>query len=497
MPKSNSPVSSALSALAALAVWPAASLAAQQAPTPLAIAHVTIIDVASGDRLPDRTVLVTNGKITTVGPSVSTSIPNGYRLVDGTRGFLVPGLWDSHVHLAVGTTSDTALVPLFLANGITSVREMGAEPRYLGWIQQWRKAVASGRSNWPRIVSVGAMIDGKRPEPADWAWVTSDSASGAAMVDSVRAGHYDAVKLQDWVTPEAFRGIVAAAHAAHLPLVGHAPFSVGVAQAADAGYLTLEHLGNDYVAGMLVDCSSIEDSLRASFLTSERALDEKAMQSARNAFWIDRLLETQDHARCEALARRLADRGVWQTPTIWLSLWFPVFRADSLVVPEDRLKFYPRSRRPAGGLQKFRGDQPTADDKAANVRLYRAQLDLIALLHRTGSRFLAGSDTGPWNRMLPGFSLHDELARLAAAGFSPLEVLQAATINPARAFGLADQVGAIRAGQSGDLLLLDADPLLDVGNLQRIRAVVVRGRLVDARERASLLSAVAAVTDQM
>ncbi len=485
----HSPVSPVVSVLSVLSLLTVPSLAAQQ--TPLAVAHVTVIDVATGDRLPDRTVLVSNGRITVVGPSVSTSIPNGYRLVDGGRGFLIPGLWDAHVHMAVGSMSDTALVPLFLANGITSVREMGAEPKALSWIQRWRASVTTGKSEWPRVISVGAMIDGKRPEPADWAWIAPDSASGAAAVDSVRLGHFDAVKLQDWVTPEAFSGIVQAAHAARLPLVGHAPFTVGVAKAAEAGYLTLEHLGNDYVGGMLVDCSALEDSIRTEFLNSERALNETAMSQARSAWWIDRVLGSQHQAKCGALAKRLAERGVWQTPTIWLSLWFPVFRADSLVVPEELLKYYPKSRRPAGGLQKFRGDQPNADDRAAGQRLYQAQIDLIGLLRKNGNRFLAGSDTGPWNRMLAGFSLHDELRRFVAAGFSPLEALQTATINPARAFGLADSIGSIRPGMGGDLVLLDADPLLDVGNLDRIRAVIVRGHLIDAAERARLLGAVA------
>jgi imidazolonepropionase-like amidohydrolase len=167
------------------------------------------------------------------------------------------------------------------------------------------------------------------------------------------------------------------------------------------------------------------------------------------------------------------------------------------MVPAERLPYYPASRRPAAGQQKFRADDATADDHAAWLRMYRAQIDLIGLLRRSGAGFLAGSDTGPWNRMLPGFSLHDELDRMVAAGFSPLEALQAATVNPARALGLTDSLGAIRPGLSGDLLLLDADPLADIANLRRIRAVVVRGRLVDQTERTRLLAEVARAAGQL
>jgi hypothetical protein len=485
------------SPLAAQSNSPASSVSSASPVSSLAITHVTVIDVATGERTPDRTVIVRGGRIAAVGPSALLAVPTNVRLVEGRNGFLVPGLWDMHVHMGGGGISDTALVPLLVVNGITSVRDMGADPKALAWVQRWRASVAAGSSLWPRVVAVGAMIDGRRPEAADWAWVAPDSAAGVAAVDSVRQGRWDEVKLQDWITPETFDAITGAAHAAHRPIVGHAPFTVGVARAADAGYLTLEHLGNDYVGGMLVDCSTIEDSLRAAFLVSERAHDEKAMESARSAWWIDRLLETQDRAKCEALARRLAERGVWQTPTIWISLWFPVFRRDSLQVPAERLRYYPKSRRPAAGPPQFRADQTTAEDRAAWLRLYQAQMELIALLHRSGAGFLAGSDTGPWNRMLPGFSLHDELQRLVAAGFTPLEALQAATLNPARALSLTDSVGAIRVGLGGDLLLLDADPLIDIANLRRIRAVVIRGRLVDQVERARLLDEVAQAADRL
>ena len=484
-----------LSVLSALSI---SSVSAQQlAPPSVAITHVTVIDVATGTRTPDRTVLVTNGRIAAVGGTSEVQLPDDAAIVDGTNGYLVPGLWDMHVHMAGGGISDTALVPLLTVNGITGVRDMGADPKAVSWVRHWKEAVAGGSSLWPRVVAVGAMIDGRRPEAADWAWVAPDPATGKTMVDSVRLGHWDEVKLQDWITPETFDAIAQAAHAAHLPLVGHAPFTVGVKRAAEAGYLTLEHLGNDYVGGMLLDCSSIEDSLRAAMLQSERALNENAMAGARSAAWINRLLDTQDPVKCQALARELVSRGVWQTPTIWISLWFPVFRRDSLFVPAERLAWYPASRRPAAGQQQFRGDPPSAADRAAWLRMYRAQIDLIAMFKRNGAGFLAGSDTGPWNRMLPGFSLHDELERMVAAGFAPLEALQAATINPARALGLTDSLGAIRPGLSGDLLLVDADPLADIRNLRRIRTVIVRGRLVDATVRKRLLDEVTRASDRL
>ncbi len=488
----RSPLGSVLSVLSA------APLSAQQLfPPSIAITHVTVIDVATGTRASDQTVLVTNGRIVAVGSARAVQLPEDAAIVEGKNGYLVPGLWDMHVHMAGGSVSDTTLVPLLIANGITGVRDMGADPKAVPWVRRWKEAVAAGHSLWPRIVAVGAMIDGRRPEAADWAWVAPDPAAGKTMVDSVRLGHWDEVKLQDWVTPETFDAIAQAAHAAHLPLVGHAPFSVGVKRAAEAGYLTLEHLGNDYVGGMLLDCSTLEDSLRAAMWQSERALNENAMAGARSAAWINRLLDTQDPAKCQALARELVSQGVWQTPTIWISLWFPVFRRDSLFVPAERLGWYPASRRPAAGQQQFRGDPPSAADQAAGVRMYRAQIELIRMLKRNGAGFLAGSDTGPWNRMLPGFSLHDELDRMVPAGFSPLEALQAATINPARALGMTDSLGAIRPGLSGDLLLVDADPLADIRNLRRIRAVIVRGHLVDAAERQRLLDEVTRSSDSL
>jgi imidazolonepropionase-like amidohydrolase len=187
---------------------------------------------------------------------------------------------------------------------------------------------------------------------------------------------------------------------------------------------------------------------------------------------------------------------VWQEPTIWLSQWLNAFGRDSIAWTPARLAYLPRSRRqrPAATPNPL-GFTPA--DRAEWVRLYREQMEMIAQLRAAGSQFLAGSDTGPWEKMLPGLSLHEELARFVAAGFTPLEALHAATLNPARFLGLADSLGRVAPGYSADLVLLNADPRADIANLSRIEAVVVRGRLVDAAERAALLAAVARAADSL
>jgi len=482
---------SALSALSALA----APLSAQfPAPEPLAITHVTVIDVVNGGALTDRTVVVRDGRITSIDSGTVT--PAGSRVVDAHGEYLIPGLWDMHVHVAAGPVTDTLLLPLFTAYGVTGIRDMGSAPARWEFLRRWRADVAAGRGVRPRLVAVGPMLNGPHPDPAPSEFIVEGPMGVASAVDSVLGAGWDEVKVQDWLSPETFAAVAAAARAARRPLVGHAPFSVGVRTAGRAGMQSIEHLGNDFVAGMAVDCSREAEAIRAGLNQARLAGSDSLYASTRRAGWLQPLLDSYDPERCRALANELMSEGVWQEPTIWLSQWLNAFGRDSIDWSPARLAYLPRSRR----SRPTATPNPlgfTAADRAQWVRLYQEQMEIIALLRVTGSRFLAGSDMGPWEKMLPGLSLHEELARLVAAGFTPLEALQAATINPATFLGLADSLGRVAPGFSADLVLLAADPRADIGNLSRIEAVVVRGRLVDAAARARMLAGVAAAADSL
>lgn len=489
------PLRSDFYVLSVLSVLSAPLSAQSQAPEPLAITHVTIIDVSSGRDLTDRTVLTRNGRIESVEGS-GANPPAGTRVLDGRGKYLIPGLWDMHVHVAAGPVTDTLLLPLFTAYGITGIRDMGSAPARWDFLRRWRADVASGNGIRPRLVAVGPMLNGPHEEPAPTEWIVDGPAEAAPLVDSVIGAGWDAVKVQDWLAPESFAAVARAAAASGRPLVGHAPFSVGIRAAGAAGMKSIEHLGNDFVAGMAVDCSSDEVAIRGGLDQARRDGSDSLYASTRRAEWMGHLLDTYDQARCRDLARNLASRGVWQEPTIWLSLWLNAFGRDSIDWSPERLAYLPRSRRSRPAVTP----NPlgfTVADHTQWARLYREQLEMIAVLRGAGGHFLAGSDTGPWEKMLPGLSLHEELQRMVAAGFSPLEAVQAATIEPARFLGLTDSVGTVAPRQVADLVLLGADPRLDITNLNSIEAVLVRGRLVDSSERAALLQGVAQAADSL
>lgn len=464
-------------------------------PDPLTITHVTVIDVVSGGNLPNRTVVIRNGQIASID-SADAVQPAGMKILDGSGRYLIPGLWDMHVHVAAGPVTDTLLLPLFTAYGITGIRDMGSAPARWEFLRRWRAEVATGEGVRPRLIAAGPMLNGPHQDPAPSEWIVSRPAESGPMVDSVIGAGWDEVKVQDWLAPESFAAIARAARASGRPLVGHAPFSVGLRAAGDAGMKSIEHLGNDFVAGMAVDCSSDEAAIRAGFDQARQAQSDSLFATTRRADWLGHVIDSYDPARCRALAADLASRGVWQEPTIWLSLWLNAFGRDSIDWNPARLAYLPRSRRshPAVTPNPL-GFTPA--DRALWTALYRQQLEMLALLRGSGSRFLAGSDTGPWEKMLPGLSLHEELQKFVAAGFTPLEALQAATINAAEFLGMADSLGRVAPGYSADLVLLDADPRADITNLSRIEAVLIRGRLVDAEARADLLAAVARAADSL
>jgi len=481
--------------LAILAVL-AAPLSAQTAkPEPFAITHVTVIDVVSGGDLPDRTVVIRNGRVASID-SANAAEPTGMRIVDGRDRYLIPGLWDMHVHVAAGPVTDTLLLPLFTAYGITGIRDMGSAPSRWEFLRRWRADVAAGRGVRPRLVAVGPMLNGPHQDPAPSEFVIDDPTAVPAAVDSVLGAGWDEVKTQDWLSPETFAAVAAAARSAGRPLVGHAPFSVGVQAAGQAGMRSIEHLGNDFVAGMAVDCSSGEVAIRAGLDQARLAGSDSLYASTRRSAWLQALLDSYDPGRCRALADELVSEGVWQEPTIWLSQWLNAFGRDSIDWSPARLAYLPSSRRARPPITLNPLGFSLAD-RAQWVRLFHEQMDIIALLRASGSRFLAGSDTGPWEKMLPGLSLHEELARFVTAGFTPVEALRAATVNPADFLGMSDSLGRVAPGYSADLILLDADPRADIANLLGIEAVVVRGRLVDAAARAGVLAAVARAADSL
>lgn len=391
----------------------------------LAITDVTVIDVATGRLQNGVTVVARGERIVAIGPRVT--IPRGATRVNGEGKFLIPGLWDMHTHHQ-GTGADW--LDLFIAKGVVGTRDMGGD---LDFILPLRERVKSGLVLGPEIVASGPILDDAPPSYPYRRRVTNAQQAREAVADLKRAG-VDFIKVHDHTPREVFFAIAEDAPKLGLTFVGHVPLAVKVEEAADAGIRSIEHLSNYQVFGecMVSDTYTLSD--------------------------------------CRRLFEKLAAKGVWQTPTLAFFQTIPdvfsgqplahaEFASDSLLkLTRDNVEL---SHVPADQLEKLR--------RAGKIALLKVIPDMYSL----GNRFLAGCDG-----LVPGFCLHDELEWFTKAGFSPLQALQTATINPARFLGREDTQGSIEVGKRADLILLGANPLLDIRNVGHIEDVVVRGRLV-------------------
>ena len=431
-----------------------------------AFTHVTVIDMTGAPPQADMTVVVTGNRLATLGPSRAVRIPKGGLAYDATGKFLIPGLWDMHVHAAWSSTLPT-FGPLFLVNGVTGVREMWGS---LDVVAGAHISLAQHHLTEPRFVASGQVLDGSPP-----IWEGSIGLASAdqarRVVDSLHAAGADFIKVYNLLPRDVYTAIVAEAKRLDMPVVGHVPVAVGALAASKAGQRSIEHLTD-----LLLSCSTHETALRAALVAAfEEPRDSLRALGRRQQ---PELLDTYSSDKCQALAAQLLRDSTWQVPTLTVLRAF-AHLDDSVFTSDPRLQYMSRETRDGWNPRNdFRFKTMTPADFARTKRTYAKQVELVGLLHRAGVPILAGTDVlNPY--CFPGFSLHDELALLVRAGLTPLEALQTATINPAEFFGMQGALGTVEKGKIADLVLLDANPLENIANTRRIAAVIANGRLFD------------------
>ena len=461
----------------------------------LVIEHATVIDLASADLasakpLKDVSVAVSGGRIIAIGKKIK--IPPGAQassqIIDARGKFLIPGLWDMHMHLGL----PDAFLPMLVANGITGVREMfSGIPLQL--IQQWRT-----RSDAPRIVASGfldgpPMLNAPSIPPGAFAVATDIQARFAVHV--LAESGYDFLKVYNSLPREAYFAIAQESRAIGIPFAGHVPEAVSPLEAAEAGQRSQEHLIN-----ILLACSTNEDALRIERL---RVMNDNQISGEARL----RILgfpdladfrdvngkDTYSKEKAATLFAAFVRNGVWHTPTLALLRGFAY--GDDMIKDPNFLYMPESWRKSAHPRDKEYMQDLSPEQFDALVLRIRALLDrykiLVRDMHRAGVEFLAGTDTSLTNPVIPGVGLHQELALLVESGFTSLEALATATRNPARYFGALNLTGSIEVGKAADLVLLDADPLTDIHNTQKIRAVVMRGRYFSRADLDGMLERVA------
>ena len=440
--------------------------ASAQERRPLAFTHVTVVDATSKPAHADMTVVIMGNHISAVGKSGTTPVPQGAQIVDASGKFLIPGLWDMHVHLM---GSKDLLLPMLVANGVTGVRDMGIPFDQLKQVHQWREEISAGTLLGPRIFTAGPIVTGSKPPRPVWpgSIAVADEQEARAAVNSLLSAGVDFVKVYNFVTREAYFAISDESKKQGISFAGHTPDAVSALEASDAHQKSIEHL-----TGVLLACSADEKHLRNELIEGTINSDSAMAVHVRRQVDIASL-ETYSEAKAARLLAHFVKNRTWQVPTL-------VFLRDAensggSNEGEEFSKYIPRPMREA--VKAFKENMKkrlTLEDIAGGRKVFQKQLQLVGAMNREGVELLAGTDMA----LYPGFALHDELGLLVQAGLTPMEALQTATRNPARYFGLQDSLGVIEKGKLADLVLLEADPLKDIGNTRKISAVVVNGQLV-------------------
>lgn len=451
----------ALIAIFAIGVsWPQARLDAVRTTGPIAFANVRIIDVRAGTATNETDVVVESGRIRTIG----SGIPAGARIIDGRGKYLLPAFSDMHTHVyAVTPLLD---LPLYIAYGVTNVRDMQGCPQpgdpfaaCAAEKRKWTAEALSGERVGPRVVqSTSWMANGpgmvRRLKTVPDYFDTATPEQARQFVRHF-AGKVEAIKVYDRIPRDAYVALVDEARRHRMDVVGHRPWAVSAIEAA-ASQKSIEH---------------------ARFILHESFGGAPELRQRPTAEWReDRRRMVDEHApvMAETIFEAMRAHGTWYVPT-HLTRWSDAY-ADHPSVREDPLLRYlhPLMKRQwLEDLDELLAKESPAD-REAHRRFYRKGLELTGAAHRAGVKILAGTDY-----IVAGADLHRELQQLALAGLPPADILRTATLSPAQYFGLEAQYGTVEAGKVADLVLLDANPLVDIRNTQRINAVVFNGNLYD------------------
>jgi cytosine/adenosine deaminase-related metal-dependent hydrolase len=413
----------------------------------IVVTNVTLID-GTGASPRVATIVVEGDRIAAISRSRGARTPTGATIVDGRGKYLIPGMWDMHIHIGIGGYEEGAkILPHLVSYGITGVRDMASA---VDVILRLRRESADGTLLGPHIVAAGPILQRPLPFNLPPHVRTVTGADAIQVVDDLQAKGVDLIKIGDTLARDAYLQIAAEVRRLGMPFAGHLPISVTALEAAQAGQRSIEHFGSAGFRNVLIACSTAETELileareaLAGALAGGPSPDERLNRSS----FLTRLVDTYDAKKSAVLFKAFNQNQIWVVPTL------------SAI----------------SGAWNTRRAELNAADAMASDRASKKTIEMFGDMRRAGVKVLAGSDV-PVSTGVP--PIHDELVALVQAGMTPLEALQAATRNPAEFLGLLATEGTVQVGKKANLVLLDADPLGDIANVRRVSAVVLRGRLV-------------------
>lgn len=428
---------------AAVMVLLASMQAGAQPPKSVVFSNVSVVPMTGNQVLPNHTVVITGDRITAVGPARTAKVPEGATRIDGQGKYLMPGLAEMHGHIPGGNAPrefvDNVLF-LYVASGVTTVRGMQGAPGQI----DLREAAKRGEIVAPNLYLAGPQFSGGSVKSAE---------DAIARVKQQKSEGWDLLKVQEGLSVPAYDAMAKTAKQVGIRFGGHVPDEVGLLHAMDMGQETFDHI-DGYVEQLDGRAKPVED---------------KALQD---------------------LVQRTKKAGAWIVPTmfVWETLQGPVTLESRTGLAELRYMPAPQVEQWTKGLDS-RLKNPQYDAAQAKLHIDN-RMKILKALQDGGARILLGSDA-PQQFNVPGFSIHREMRRMADAGINAYEIVKSGTANVGQYFKAQDSFGTIAVGQRADLILVDANPLENVSNMEKRSGVMVRGRWLPASEIDAALAKIA------
>ncbi|MDW3192664.1 MAG: amidohydrolase family protein [Cytophagales bacterium] len=443
----------------------------------LCIQNITIIDPIDGLK-ENQTLVIKDGKIHRVAPSAELKLSDQNTIIDGTGKYLIPGLWDTHVHFSYMEELAPRMLDLFLAYGITSVRDTGGD---INFVNQWKQKALSNPTGAPRVMIAGPLLDGLpnvydgsdpgHPPLSVGLGTVADVQDQIELLDSMDV---DLLKAYEMLTPEQFATVTKMAREKGLKVTGHVPLSMDVISASNAGLNSMEHMRN-----LEISCASNWEALlqqRRDMLFSGRTDKGGILRSRIHAAQRPIAIENYDEGRANEVLGVLATNETWQIPTLTLATNVTE-RPFAEVQYQESFKYLPENveNQWKQNIEDFVNTRQPTEFQLEYTTWFR---NMVGKVHVAGIDIMAGTDC-PIFFLTPGRSLHQELVVLVNAGLSPLDALKTATYNPARYFNMENELGTIKENHWADLLILDANPLENIDHTRQINAVIKQGNYMD------------------
>lgn len=447
----------------------------------LLITNAQIVDVINNKIISNRLVAIAGNTIVAVDDTKAASKYKADRYIDAGGKYVMPGLWDMHIHLRGGDATinaNKAFLSLFLAYGVTTVRECGGD--ITPSVMEWRKQTAEGTLAGPRIFTSGPKLDGPKPTWAGSIEVETPAQISKAL-DSLQKIKVDFVKIYDSkISREAYLEIIKQAKQRGMKVTGHMPFTVELTEAVKAGMNGSEHLY--YV---LKACSLKEDSLTNLIRQSEHTARPIGLFAA-----LPSLYDTYDNAKAAQLFKYLAQQNFTITPTLFVSKTLAEIKETDH--SKDSLLAYIDPKIQATYQGRVSSAKRASDASTQFTKKFDAKCTaMVAQMYAAGVNIVAGSDCGASNSFVyPGSSIHEEIKLMVAAGLTPDEALKTSVVNGAKFFGLSNFYGAVQTGKCSDMIMIDSNPLQNINAIDHINTVVSNGKVYTKSDLKALLGSI-------